>query len=49
MNDDLLSLFNFIKYQISKGEYSGQTMEPIIKVIKKELGKSFLEQEFNNE
>jgi hypothetical protein len=41
--DDHISLLNYIEWQVENGKYSRSTMEPVIKYIKREIKKIFLE------
>ena len=38
-----MALLNFIEYQVDIGKYSRQAMEPVIKYVKREIKRIFME------
>lgn len=41
--EDLLSLLQYINYKVNNGDYCRTTMESVVKFLKKEIKKCFLE------
>lgn len=46
MEDDLLSLLQFINWNIEQGKYSERALKPVKEFIKRQIRKTFLEGEF---